>query len=327
MSSGLVVCILCGRKGTRGFVIRSGGPYRAAGRVSYSCASSAACLRRQVLAEAEARAGWTGVYRCPECGHGHHLTAWGNASVHGPLGQDGEITAYEYDELYEVHEDSIQCSRHPDGGFDKFIGGRWCRWVDCPRCQGRGKFTVRDGLHDYERECPEEGFTDVEGRVAHGGWWPCGQAPPVFALERRGGHRFTPGGSPECRICGALAGSIAGHDACPGKGHQCPVPVAEGDSDTASRIYGREGWFCFQPGVLNDTGTGWRCGRGHVITQTGHIPVGRAHDDVCAWPTTCPWRFLAGSGIVGQAPLLGTLARSAAATAARRCPLRPGTAG
>ena len=163
---------------------------------------------------------------------------------------------------------------------------------------------------------PEEGFADVEGGVTHGGWWPCGQASPVFALERRGGHWFTPGGRPECRICGVTADSIVGHGPCPGTGHQCPVPVAEGDSDTTTRIYGREGWFCFQPGVLNDTGTEWRCGRGHAITRE-HVPAGRAHDDVCAWPTKCPWPFLADTGAAGQAALRGTL-RSAAATSAQR---------
>lgn len=196
--------------------------------------------------------------------------------VHGPLGPDGEISSYEWDELYEVHEDSIQCSRHPGGGLEKFIGGRWCLWVNCPRCHGRGTFTVPAGLREHERECPEEGFTDVEGRVSHGHW-------------------FTPGGRPECRTCGVLAESIAGRDPCRGRGHTCPVPVAEGDSDTTGRVRGRDGWLCFQPGELNDTGTEWRCGRGHVITRE-HVPGGAAHDDVCGWPARCPWRFLTETG-------------------------------
>jgi hypothetical protein len=83
--------------------------------------------------------------------------------------------------------------------------------------------------------------------------------------------------------------------------------VAEGDSDTTTRIGGREGWFCFQPGVLNDTGTGWRCGCGHAITSE-HVPADRSHKDVCAWPAKCPWPFLIESGAAGPAPRSATAA-------------------
>ena len=86
------------------------------------------------------------VWRCAECKHGQHLTAWGNASVHGPLGADGEITSYEWDELWQVHEDSIQCGQHPDAVIEKCVGGRWCRWWCCPHCTGDG-------------HCPGEGIS------------------------------------------------------------------------------------------------------------------------------------------------------------------------
>lgn len=236
-----------------------------------------------------------GSYRCAECGHGRHLTAWGLASVHGPLGPDGDIAEIAWDEVFELFEDSIQCSQHPAFDLHKFIDGRWCQWVNCPRCHGHGNFTIKDGLRDYTKQCPEDAFTDVYGRPVHGGWWPLGQDPPAFTLERRGGHWLTPGGNPECRICGTLSGSINSGKPCPGKGHQCPAPVAEGDSSTAAQVYGHEGWICFQPGILNEAATEWRCGRGHVITS-GHVPAGRAHDDVCAWPSKCPWRFLVPAG-------------------------------
>lgn len=51
------------------------------------------------------------LYRCAECQHGRNLTAWGSASVCGPLDSKGDIESYDWDEVYEVHVDSIQCSK------------------------------------------------------------------------------------------------------------------------------------------------------------------------------------------------------------------------
>lgn len=49
--SGTVVCLICGREGTRGFIILSGDPWKHAGSVSYRCINRAACKRRELREE------------------------------------------------------------------------------------------------------------------------------------------------------------------------------------------------------------------------------------------------------------------------------------
>jgi len=230
------------------------------------------------------------VYRCVPCGHGTHLEAWGNASVHGPLAADGEIEGYDWDELWQVHEDSIQCTGHPGAALEKKIGGRWHRWWNCPRCHGSGRagtsWPVQDGY-----PCPEEGIPDAErggrGRV-HGGWWPAGEEPPS---PDRLGHVFTRAGDWACRYCGRPSSE----QPCPGDRHTCPAAVPEGATDTATRIHGAAGWCCYQPGIMSEGFTGWRCNAGHVTTRDGHVPAGQQHSDVChhlGFPG-CPWPYLA----------------------------------
>lgn len=217
------------------------------------------------------------VYRCAECGHGRHLTAWGNASVHGPLGADGEIESFEWDEVWQVHEDSIQCARHPDGVVEKAIDGRWCRWWACPRCFGK----------DDRGYCPEEGIHPADGdgkRLAHAGWWPTGEPWPVSTLDR-GSHVFPPGRDPRCRYCRVPAGSVTAKDLeCEGDRHQCPAASGEGASETARQLYGSDTWMCFQPGKMNSDFTEWRCDLGHVTTRADH----KAHQDL----GRCPCEFL-----------------------------------
>lgn len=204
------------------------------------------------------------LYRCAECGHGQHLTAWGNASVHGKLGADGEIESYDWDDLWEIHEDSIQCERHPDAVLEKFAAGQWCRWWNCPRCGGRG------------RACPEDGILPADGdgkRTAHAGLWPSDEPWPVSTLDRRG-HVFPPGKEPQCRHCAAPAGSTAGREMeCAGDKHECPAIVMAGASETAQRIYQSDDWACFQPGHMTDDFTGWRCNAGHLIARGGKLPL------------------------------------------------------
>ncbi len=145
-----------------------------------------------------------GVYRCVPCGHGGHLTAWATASVHGPLGADGHVTTYDYDEETDLHEDSIQCTVHPDEVLEKHIDGVWCRWWSCFRCGGTGRADPDRGRY----ACPFPG----EPGVGHAGWRPAGEIPDLPAWPGLGtGHvlsqdlrYFRPGHpSPDCRTCGA----------------------------------------------------------------------------------------------------------------------------
>jgi hypothetical protein len=123
------------------------------------------------------------LYRCAECGHGKHLVAWGNASVHGSLGADGQIEFYDWDELWEVHEDSIQCARHPGAVLEKMIDGRWHRWWSCPRCPGSGRLPGND--FNQGRDCPGKAFPVAgrDGQLAHSGWWPGDDADLVEVVR------------------------------------------------------------------------------------------------------------------------------------------------
>lgn len=201
-------------------------------------------------------------YRCAECGHGRHLTAWGNASVCGPLGADGEITEYEWDELWQLHEDSIQCARHPGAAWEKLVAGRYCRWYCCTRCDGDG----RGG------QCPCTGVHPADGdgkRTAHSGWWQ-GEPWPSSDLDRDG-HAFTPGRDPHCRYCGAFADGESG---CKGDTHECPATVEPGTGKPSFQLYRSDIWVCYQPGTMNGDFTEWRCEAGHVVTRETEVPRG-----------------------------------------------------
>jgi hypothetical protein len=241
---------------------------------------------------------WTGLYRCGECGHGHHLTAWAIVLAYGSLGADGHLADAGYDEEDRLFEDSVQCTRHPDSAVDMRIGGQWHRWWNCPLCHGRGKVNVRDGYRAVERDCPMDGIQQPGGggtRLVHGCWWPLSEPWPVSTLDRAG-HVFTPGVEPCCRHCGVLHGSIAGREPCDPRrqnGHHCPVIVAEGDSDAAFRVHGSPRWFCGQHGAMNGDFTTWRCDLGHVTSQAGHVPPGEQHEDACGIAGfRCPWEFM-----------------------------------
>lgn len=261
---------------------------------------SAACTGRKAASRAPAPPAasspgpaWTGAYRCAGCGHGRHLTAWGSATVHGPLGAAGDIEAFDWDEVWQVHEASIQCARHPGGLLEKNIGGRWHRWHRCPLCHGTGQVPSAR-FWDEPRKCPADGFPDSEqqGRLAHGAWWPAGEILPPSPLEAAG-HRFMPGHDLQCRHCGAMLSSNVGRSPCAGEGHCCPAPAAEGDSPAAHKVHGRDGWFCGQPGVMSSDFTIWRCHRGHTVTLV-HVPPGADHPHTCpSAALQCPWEFLA----------------------------------
>jgi hypothetical protein len=147
------------------------------------------------------------LYRCAECQHGRNLSAWGDATVHGPLDDKGDIEYINWEEVHEVHEASIQCSEHPDCILEKKINGQWCRWWTCPRC------------HDHEKDrkgCPEEGVepfppdTSRPPQRVHGTWWPNRRAWP--RVINRGGHEFPPGMDVTCLHCRAHVTSIAARE-------------------------------------------------------------------------------------------------------------------
>jgi hypothetical protein len=225
------------------------------------------------------------VYRCAECGHGENLTAWGSASVHGPLTAAGTIEMFDWDEVWEVHQDSIQCEEHPGATLERLIGGQWCRWRACPLCGG-----------DPRISCHEEAFTRADAgkydKPAHCGWWPLSRPVPRPSYEVLGHVPLVSvDHSPRCRVCGHFLSSNTGKQPCAGDGHLCPAPVPEGDSDTARQAYGRDSWFCCQPGVMSADFTQWRCNRGHVTAFAGHVPKFRRHEDTCG-RDRCPWEYL-----------------------------------
>lgn len=235
------------------------------------------------------------LYRCAECGHGQQLTAWANATVHGRLGADGEVTSVDWEEQWHLFEDSIQCAKHVDPLLEKHVGGQWCRWRRCPRCRGAGVI----GTDQYTPQCPEDGFRPVGStpldQLTHQGWWPTDQPIPASALDKLG-HVFTPDGPGRCCYCRRSPGI---EKPCPGDAHQCPAIVTVGDSDTARQPYHCDDWVCYQPGAMNEGFTEWRCQRGHVITRAGHVPAGQRHACHLAG-SRCPWEFLAGAREPGK---------------------------
>ena len=157
------------------------------------------------------------VYRCGDCGHGKHLEAWGSATVHGPLDPDGSISEFDWDDVYDVHEGSIQCGKHPGGRIEKKIGRRWCYWRACPWCNGRGAFIGGGSCSEELAFVPFDG-----GKPGHGGWWPVTVPVPPSPPERRGHELILMGGCQylTCRRCELPIGSIAGREPCAGKSYR-----------------------------------------------------------------------------------------------------------
>jgi hypothetical protein len=118
--------------------------------------------------------GAASVYRCAECGHHRHLTAWAGALAFGPLHADGTLASHDTVEDDWLHEDSIQCGKHPGAVLEKSVDGQWCRWWNCPACAGTGKV---GGSWRYPQgyPCRAEGIS-IEGewgpRTLHQGWFP-----------------------------------------------------------------------------------------------------------------------------------------------------------
>ena len=164
------------------------------------------------------------VYRCGDCGHGKHLEAWGSATVHGPLDPDGSISEFDWDDVYDVHEDSIQCGKHPGGRIEKKTGRLWCYWRSCPWCYGNGRVRAGGG-----RSCPEElAFLPFDAgerdEPAHGGWWPVTRPVPPSPPEQRGhvivveDKRYL-----ACERCGLDLTCIAAADPCRGVHYRSPA--------------------------------------------------------------------------------------------------------
>lgn len=104
-----------------------------------------------------------GAYRCAQCRHGKHLSAWAQSNVHGRLLDDGTVEE-SYSDQHTLFEGSIQCDRHPDAELQRRVNGRWTRWLACVWAEGQ--FRCREGQKRYfDRDvgpCP-----CCEGRGGH----------------------------------------------------------------------------------------------------------------------------------------------------------------
>lgn len=151
-------------------------------------------------------------YRCADCRNGKHLYAWGTAAVHGPLGADGDIDYIDYDDVHTVHEDSIQCGRHPGAVIERLIGDQWCRWRNCPWCSGE------------ERCLDELAFADAQtGRMTHHGWWPSSRPVGPSPPEQRGHVLYLARGRLLCcQRCDLPISSIRGQEPCRGVSYRAP---------------------------------------------------------------------------------------------------------
>lgn len=224
----------------------------------------------------------TSLYRCADCSHGKHLTAWAASTVHGPLGADGELDSHDWEDDYQTHEESIQCTRHPDSAIERLVDGIWCRWWNCIRCGGEG--------------CPAE---SPLGKV-HAGWRPAAEARDLARVWPGLGpghvldvdlHFYRPGlsATPMCRICDVNATFPKAERPCEGDQHHCPAVITGlGESPDATQRYGSEVWFCNRPGQMNEDFTTWTCTGGHA-TGADHVENARQwrHDQDCV--IGCPW--------------------------------------
>jgi hypothetical protein len=126
------------------------------------------------------------VYRCVHCGDGKRLMAWAPANVYGPVAADGDLA--QHDDVWDmdgVHEDSIQCTEHPDCGIEKYVDGKWCCWWNCPKCKGTGRVgaTGRGPAPDGY-PCRAETFkgSNTWGSWGvHSGWFPVEEVARVMA--------------------------------------------------------------------------------------------------------------------------------------------------
>jgi len=113
-----------------------------------------------------------GSYRCTECRHGKELWAWAGANVCGPLAANGrELAEHQIVDEWGIHTDSIECGKHPRAVLESFVGGRWCRWWRCPRCDGK---PVRYGC-PAETPFPPRHIGYSGQTSVHQGWLPAGE--------------------------------------------------------------------------------------------------------------------------------------------------------
>lgn len=94
---------------------------------------------------------------------------------------------------------------------------------------------------------------------------------------------------PTCVYCRAPMPSKAAIAPCPGDTHFCPIAVEKRATPTAFQQYGRDGWFCGQPGSLDPAGTAWDCASGHRTDRPCERRPGWGESDCLA---NCPCRVL-----------------------------------
>ena len=90
------------------------------------------------------------VYRCSECGHGRHLTAWFSGLAEGTVeGSRFGEEIYGWEDT-EIQEGSLACSVHGDlVEIHKRVDGVWCAPSRCPACT-RGETA---GAYGRRRTC------------------------------------------------------------------------------------------------------------------------------------------------------------------------------
>lgn len=111
--------------------------------------------------------------------------AWAPANAYGPVAADGELARHDDVWDYGLHEDSIQCTEHPDGVIEWSDGGVWCRWWCCPKCDGKGR------VHAGENWRAPDGYECSEGISLPGKYGPYkihrGWRPAEALADAQGG--------------------------------------------------------------------------------------------------------------------------------------------
>lgn len=102
------------------------------------------------------------LYRCAECGNGDHLSCWSIGLFEGPMGSDGSLLRYDWEEDTEVQESSIKCAIHGDCvPIHKLIGGVYHRWERCESCEGKGDWRGYLGRRQSCSKCRGRGGAEV----------------------------------------------------------------------------------------------------------------------------------------------------------------------
>jgi len=227
-----------------------------------------------------------GAYRCGECKSWRHLTAWAAAVVEGPLDATGHLIEYTDVEDCYLHEDSIQCTKHPDALIEMFRKGYWCRWWSCPKCRGYGRVGSQGPCREGGYQCSgglkhAEGSWYWDGKI-HEGWLPasevdalCASSPSLPSLTAAPAPSAVPPGRVPPRTTAAAPGP---RREARQRRNRAPLPAA---SSPPGRLPIRH-----HGGTLSRPGTARRAGHGTppaVACSTPLLPVPRGRPPTGLW--------------------------------------------